>query len=94
MTVTDKQLTDTMHLVQNMTATQVDDVVEAIKLRRTRMHRDAVHVLNVGDKVKFTGRGNKTVTGTITKKAVKNVIIDTGAGKWRVPASIVTTMEA
>ena len=94
MTVTDKQLTDTMHLVQNMTATQVDDIVEAIKLRRTRMHRDAVHVLNVGDKVKFTGRGNKTVTGTITKKAVKNVIIDTGAGKWRVPASIVTTMEA
>lgn len=94
MTVTDKQLTDTMHLVQNMTAKQVNDVVEAIKLRRTRMHRDAVHVLNVGDKVKFTGRGNKTVTGTITKKAVKNVIIDTGAGKWRVPASIVTTMEA
>ena len=64
MTVTDKQLTDTMHLVQNMTATQVDDVVEAIKLRRTRMHRDAVHVLNVGDKVKFTGRGNKTDDGT------------------------------
>ena len=94
MTVTDKQLTDTMHLVQNMTATQVDDIVEAIKLRRTRMHRDAVHVLNVGDKVKFTGRGNAIVTGTITKKAVKNVIIDTGAGKWRVPASIVTTMEA
>tara|TARA_R110002051_G_scaffold297620_1_gene364102 strand:- start:602 stop:772 length:171 start_codon:yes stop_codon:yes gene_type:complete len=54
------------------------------------MHRDAVHGLNVGDKVKFTGRRGETVTGTIEKKAIKNVIIDTGAGKWRVPASIVT----
>lgn len=94
MTVTDKQLAETTTLIQAMLADQVDVVVEAIKLRRTRMHRDAVHVLSVGDKVKFTGRGNNIVTGTITKKAVKNVIIDTGAGKWRVPASIVTTMEA
>jgi len=94
MTVTDTKLNEILASVQSMTSDQVNAIVEAIKLRRTRMHRDAVHELNVGDKVKFTGRGNNIVTGTITKKAVKNVIIDTGAGKWRVPASVVTTMEA
>ncbi|SVD33498.1 uncharacterized protein METZ01_LOCUS386352 [marine metagenome] len=94
MTVTDKKLNDTLALVHSMTTEQVNAVVDAIKLRRTRIHRDAVHELNVGDKVKFTGRGNSIVTGTIEKKAIKNVVIDTGAGKWRVPASMVTILEA
>ncbi len=94
MTVTDIKLNEVLALVQSMDSDQVNEVVEAIKLRRTRMHRDAVHELNVGDKVKFTGRGNNIVTGTIEKKAIKNVVIDTGAGKWRVPASIVTILEA
>ena len=94
MTVTDKKLNDTLALVHSMTTEQVNAVVDAIKLRRTRIHRDAVHELNVGDKVKFTARGNSIVTGTIEKKAIKNVVIDTGAGKWRVPASMVTILEA
>ena len=94
MTVTDTKLNEILASVQSMTSDQVNAIVEAIKLRRTRMHRDAVHELNVGDKVKFTGRGNNIVTGTIEKKAIKNVVIDTGAGKWRVPASIVTILEA
>jgi|TARA_R110001583_G_scaffold83219_1_gene219952 hypothetical protein len=88
--ISDKDFNTTLASVHSMSQDQVNALVDAIKLRRTHMHRDAVHELNIGDRVKFTGRRGDTITGTITKKAIKNVIIDTGAGKWRVPASIVT----
>ena len=89
--ITDKDFNTTLASVHSMSQNQVNALVDAIKLRRTHMHRDAVHGLNIGDRVKFTGRRGETITGTVEKKAIKNVIIDTGAGKWRVPASIVTT---
>ncbi len=93
MTVTDKMLTDVFGLIHNMDNDQVNAVVDAIKLRRTRIARNAVSTFNVGDHVSFTGRGGNIVTGTVTKKAIKNVTVDTGKGKWRVPASMLNVAE-
>jgi len=88
MLVTDKMLNDVIGLVHNMDKEQVNHLVDAIKLRRNRIATAAVRTVNVGDNVTFTGRGGITVRGTVMKKAIKNVTVDTGAGKWRVPASM------
>ena len=42
----------------------------------------------VGDKVKFTDRGGRTYEGTVSKVAIKNLVIATAAGAYRVPANM------
>ena len=92
MTVTDKMLNDTMGLVQNMDADQVDQLVQAIKLRRNRINNQAMNTVQVGDNVKFTGRNGNVVSGSVTKKAIKYVTVDTGAGRWKVPANMLEVL--
>ena len=92
MTVTDKMLNDTMGLVHNMNSDQVDQLVQAIKLRRNRINNQAMHTVQVGDNVKFTGRNGNVVSGSVTKKAIKYVTVDTGAGRWKVPANMLEVL--
>ena len=92
MTVTDKMLNDTMGLVHNMNADQVDQLVQAIKLRRNRINQTAIRTVQVGDNVKFTGRNGNVVSGSVTKKAIKYVTVDTGAGRWKVPANMLEVL--
>jgi len=72
MTVTDKMLTDTMGLVHNMNADQVDQLVQAIKLRRSRINQTAIRTVQVGDNVQFTGRGGAT-RSRINQTAIRTV---------------------
>ena len=92
MTVTDKMLNDTMGLVHNMNSDQVDQLVQAIKLIRSRINQTAIRTVQVGDRVQFTGRNNNTVTGSVTKKAIKYVTVDTGAQRWKVPANMLEVL--
>lgn len=92
MTVTDKMLNDTMGMIHNMNPDQIALVVDAIKLRRNRINNQAMHTVQVGDRVQFTGRNNATVTGSVTKKAIKYVTVDTGAGRWKVPANMLEVL--
>jgi hypothetical protein len=92
MTVTDKMLNDTMALVHNMTSDQVNQLVDAVKLRRNRINQNAIRTVQVGDRVQFTGRGGNTVSGSVTKKAIKYVTVDTGAQRWKVPANMLEVL--
>ena len=92
MTVTDKMLNDTMALVHNMTSDQVNQLVDAVKLRRNRINQNAIRTVQVGDRVQFTGRAGATVKGSVTKKAIKYVTVDTGAQRWKVPANMLEVL--
>ena len=46
----------------------------------------------VGDKVWFT-HNNEKVTGTIRKKNIKRLVVDTKQGGWNIPASMLTLAE-
>ena len=63
-----------------MDSEEINSVVEAIKLRRTFLAKSTVRSFNVGDVVEFDARGG-IIKGTITKKAIKNITVDTGRGK-------------
>ena len=74
--------------VHGMSAEEINGVVEAVKLRRTRLARSAAGVLSVGDRVEFAGRAGRTV-GQVRKINRKTVVVDCGAqGQWRVTASM------
>ena len=73
--------------IQGMTNDELNQVIEAIKLQRTFISRQAKAQFTVGDSVEFNGkRGYKS--GTITKIARKYITVDCGLESWRVPASM------
>ena len=75
--------------IRNMTNDEINQVVEAIKLQRTFNARATARSLTVGDVVEFTGRGGRTVVGTVEKINRKTVIVNTPTqGKWKVTASM------
>jgi len=77
--------------IRNMNNDEINQVVEAIKLQRTFLARTMTRAMVVGDTVSFTGRGGKTVSGTVTKINPKTVVVrEQGYGQWRVPASMLT----
>ena len=73
--------------ITKMNSDEINSVVSAIKDRRTFIAKSSVRGFNVGDKVEFDARGS-VISGTITKKAIKNITVDTGRGKWRVSATL------
>lgn len=73
--------------IQGMTNDELNQVIEAIKLQRTFISRQAMGQFTVGDEVEFNGkRGYKS--GTIKKIARKYITVDCGLEQWRVPASM------
>ena len=81
--------------VARMDSAELNRVVDAIKLRRTFVAKESARGLFIGDSVQFTGRGNRTVVGTVTKVNTKTVVVDTVRdGKWKVTASMLTVLAA
>jgi hypothetical protein len=77
-------------LVSKMGLEDISTFSERMRLQRTFLGKDIMRSLTIGDKVSFTGRGGVLVEGTVEKIAIKNVSVDTGRGRWRVPASMLT----
>jgi FKBP-type peptidyl-prolyl cis-trans isomerase 2 len=88
-----------VELIYQMENDEVDQVVEAIKLKRTHLARQATGQLTVGDTVEFDARG-RTVRGTVTKVNRKTVVVherrpsDLVGTNWRVTASLLSRVEA
>jgi len=65
---------------------------DEIALRRNALSRQNMREISVGDQVSFTGRNGGQQTGTVEKKAIKYCTVDTGFGRWKVPASMLTVV--
>lgn len=77
-------------LTSELTDADINSIVESIKYVRSRNARLNLRTFRVGDAVQFkSSRSNQTVRGTIKKIAIKNIVIDTAQGAWRVPANMV-----
>lgn len=72
---------------------ELDQMVEAIKLRRTALSKAVVRAIAVGDTVEFIGRDNLPVTGTVTKVNRKTLLVKRGFTTWRVTASLCKKVE-
>ena len=79
--------------IRNMNNDELNQVIEAVKLQRTWLARTMTRAMAVGDTVEFTGRGGRTVTGTVTKINRKTVIVNEGYTNWKVPASLLRVVE-
>jgi hypothetical protein len=76
-------------LVSKMSLEDVKMISERLNMQRTFIGKQTIRTLMKGDKVSFNGRRGLT-EGTVLKVNIKNVVVDTGATRWNVPASMLT----
>ncbi len=71
---------------------ELNTLVEYIKMRRQQITKSTVRSVTKGDKVTFTSRGT-VYNGTVVDVKIKNLIVETQLGRYRVPASMVKIVE-
>ena len=88
-------VTKVVEVIYKMDANELDQVVEAIQLKRQYLAKQAIRNFVVGDMVQFTSRktGGR-VNATVEKVNKKYVIVSPhiGGEKWRVPATMLTKL--
>lgn len=93
-------VTRAVELIYQMDNAQLNEVVEALKLKRQYLARQATRSVIVGDTVEFDARG-RTVRGVVKKVNQKTIQVyeaPRGSGfvgtNWKVTASLVQKVEA
>ena len=73
----------------NLTNTELDSVISAIKFRRNQLMKENKRSMTLGDTVKFySSKRSMEIKGNVIKIAKKYVTVDTQTGLWRVPANM------
>jgi len=87
-------VTKSVELIYQMDNNQLNEVVEAIKLKRTHIAKQAVKSFLVGDIVQFTKKNGVSVSGQVRKVNKKYIIVNESATgtQWRVPATMLTKL--
>jgi hypothetical protein len=86
-----------MNLTQIVTAinntgftnAELDEISAAIKFARAQLGYRVANTLKLGANVSFiSNRNGQKYIGTVEKIAIKNVIVRTALGRYRVPANM------
>ena len=70
---------------------ELNTLNEYIKMRRQQITKQNVRSITKGAKVTFTSRGT-VYNGTVMDE-IKNLVVETQLGRYRVPASMVKVVE-
>lgn len=84
------RVTKAVELIYQMDNDELNQIVDAIKLKRQYLTKQATRSFTVGDQVRFTSTKTGTVKqGRITKVARKYITVDCGSyDSWRVPGNM------
>lgn len=78
----------------NWTDIELRSMIDAVKFNRSQLTKQIKRGLSLGDNVNFTSsKTGRTVTGVVTKIAIKYVTVRTVNGLWKVPANMLTLVE-
>lgn len=81
-------------LQSNFSNTELSSIIDAVKFARARLAQQTKRELMLGDNVSFTStKTGMTMTGFVTKIAIKYVTVKTVGGLWRVPANMLAKVE-
>jgi hypothetical protein len=73
----------------NFTNEQLSSIIDAVKYARGQLAKRNKASMMLGDSVEFiNSRTGRVMRGHVKKIDIKYVTVDTGAGAWRVPASM------
>lgn len=73
----------------NFTNTELDSMLSAVQFAKSQLRQQKIRTFSKGDAVKFYSiKRGLSVTGTVTKVAIKYVTVKDGAMLWKVPANM------
>lgn len=70
----------------------LNELISQIKMRRQQLTKAVVRKVIKGSKVTFTSRGT-VYNGTVVDVKIKNLVVETQYGRYRVPASMVQVVQ-
>jgi uncharacterized protein YkvS len=87
-------VTKSVELIYQMDNDQLNEIVDAIKLKRTYLAKQAVRSFLVGDIVQFTKKDGMQVSGQVRKINKKYIIVNESATgtQWKVPGTMLTKL--
>lgn len=78
----------------NFTNDQLTSIIDAVKYARSRLQKQTIRSLRVGDNVNFDSvKLGRNITGVVSKIAIKYVTVKTVQGLWKVPANMLSLIE-
>jgi len=89
MTYATIQEVNTSIMFSNFTNEQLNSINDAVQYARAQLRAVKIRSFTKGDTVKFHSiKRGVTVTGTVTKVAIKYVTVKDGLTLWKVPANM------
>ena len=83
------QSINTEIITSTFTNDELSSIIDAVKFARARLGQQTKRTMTIGSTVKFTNsRTGIVMQGTVRKIAIKNVVVDTAQGGWKVPAAM------
>ena len=82
-------------MLQEWTNTELSSMIDAVKWNREQLAKRVKYSIRIGDNVEFTSsKTGRAMRGFVTKIAIKYVTVNTGMGLWKVPANMLTVVDA
>ena len=80
--------------IKTMSNDQLNEIAEAVNMRRKRIQNQAIRNMLVGDIVSFETRNKGTITGKVSKVNRKTIIVaeSKSTREWKVPANLATKL--
>ena len=87
-------VTKVVEVIYKMNNNELNQVVDAIRLKRQYLAKQAIREFHIGDMVQFTDKNGGRTNATVTKVNKKYVIVEAhiGGTQWRVPATMLTKL--
>lgn len=67
---------------------EINQLAEAVKYARSQVAAQKKIELWLGDTVKFKARSGMWISGILRERKIKNAIVETNMGRYRVPFSM------
>lgn len=79
----------------SFTNEELTSIIDAVKFARSKLGRATMWAIKRGDKVSYvSNRTGQSVVGEVIDIKIKNVIVQVGMTRWKVPANMLTKVAA
>jgi len=90
-----KNIVDIINSIFKMDSSDINKIIEAVKLRRNQLHFQNTRSFNPGDRVQFTSsKTGQIITGSVAKVKIKYILVNADNGqRWNIPGGMLKPIQ-